>query len=332
MKIAVFGAGAIGCFVAGMMARAGFAPTLIARGPMLKAINANGLTVNFEGADFTVPLFATEDTAAAGPQDLVILTTKAHQIVGALPAIAPLIGPNTLVMPAINGIPWWYCKGLSGPQTQAIAGRDLASCDPSGRIDRLIPVDQVLGAVVYLAASIPEPGRVDTVGPKTLVIGDAGGANAAMAREVSQMLSQSGFDAPVVDDIRAAVWTKLWGNVHSNPLSVATMGTMTQICTDPKVSDVSRRIMQETEAVANAVGVTFPMTIEDRLVEGAKLGAFRTSMLQDFDKGRPIELDAILGVVSEIGSHMGIETPAIDMLYAIVKMRANVAGCYEPPA
>lgn len=331
MKIAVFGAGAIGCFVAGMMARAGLSPTLIARGAMLEAVRRDGLTVNFEGRDFTVPLQATDDTAAAGPQDLVILTTKAHQIIDALPALTPLIGPETLVMPAINGIPWWYCKGLTAPGTEKIAGRDLASCDPSGRIDAVIPVNQVLGAVVYLAASIPEPGRVDTVGPKTLLVGDAGHGNAEMARKIAELLCQSGFEAPVVDDIRAAVWTKLWGNVHSNPLSVATMGTMEQICSDPQVSDVSRRIMQETEAVANAVGVTFPMTIEDRLIEGAKLGPFRTSMLQDFDKGRPIELDAILGVVSEIGGLMGIETPAIDMLYAIVKMRASVAGCYEPP-
>lgn len=332
MKIAVFGAGAIGCFVAGMMARAGLSPTLIARGAMLEAVRGNGLTVKFEGADFTVPIRATDDTASAGPQDLVILTTKAHQIVHALPALAPLIGPDTLVMPAINGIPWWYCKGLSGPEAARIADRDLASCDPSGRIGRLIPVDRVLGAVVYLAASIPEPGRVDTVGPKTVLVGDASGNNRAATQKVSDLLRQSGFEAPVTEDIRAAVWTKLWGNVHSNPLSVATMATMAQICTDPQVSDVSRRIMRETQAVASALGVTFSMTIEDRLVEGAKLGAFRTSMLQDFDKGRPIELDAILGVVSEIGALVGIETPAIDMLYAIVRMRASVAGCYEPPA
>lgn len=331
MKIAVFGAGAIGCFIAGMMARAGFSPTLIARGQMLKAIQSQGLSVKFEGDWFTVPLEATDDTAAVGPQDLVILATKAHQIEPALPALKGLIGPETRVMPAINGIPWWYCKGLSGSAAQPVADRNLDSCDPSGRIDRMIPADRVLGAVVYLAASIPEPGRVDTIGPKTLLIGDASGKNGAMTEQVADMLRQSGFDAPVVDDIRAAVWTKLWGNVHSNPLSVATMGTMEQICTDQKVSDVSRAIMRETESVANALGVTFSMSIEDRLVEGAKLGSFRTSMLQDFDKQRPIELDAILGVVSELGARVGIDTPAIDMLYAIVRMRATVAGCYTPP-
>lgn len=332
MKIAVFGAGAIGCFVAGMMARAGMAPTLIARGPMLEAVRAGGLTVNFEGKDFTAALEATDDTAAAGPQDLVILTTKAHQIVDALPALAPLIGPDTLVMPAINGIPWWYCKGLSGQETQAIAGRNLLSCDPSGRIDRLIPIDQVLGAVVYLAASIPAPGRVETVGPKTILVGDPSGANKPMAEKVAGLLTAAGFDAPLADDIRAAAWIKLWGNVHSNPLSVATMGTMEEICTDQLVSNVSRSIMRETEAVAGAVGITFPMSIEDRLVEGAKLGPFRTSMLQDFDKKRAIELDAILGVVSELGGLVGVETPSIDMLYAIVRMRAKIEGCYTAPA
>lgn len=331
MKIAVFGAGAIGCFVAGMMARAGLAPTLIARGPMLEAVQRKGLTVLFEGQEFTVPVAATDTPEDIGPQDLVILTTKAHQIVSALPSLTPLIGKETLVMPAINGIPWWYCKGVTGPGTAQISGRDLVSCDPSGAIDRLIPVDRVIGAVVYLAASIPEPGRVDTVGPKTILVGDAVGKNTAATKTIADLLNRSGFDAPVTEDIRASVWTKLWGNVHSNPLSVVTMGTMAQMCTDPLVSNVSRAIMRETEAVANAVGVTFAMTIEDRLVEGAKLGAFRTSMLQDFDKGRLIELDAILGVVSEIGALVGLKTPTIDMLYAIVKMRASVAGCYEPP-
>lgn len=332
MRIAVFGAGAIGCYVAGMMARAGFSPTLIARGPMLEAVQAKGLTVLFEGEEFTVPLSATDDTKAAGPQDLVILTTKAHQIVNALPAIAPLIGRETRIMPAINGIPWWYCKGLSGPETDRIAGRNLASCDPSGRIDQVIPAERILGAVVYLAASIPEPGRVDTVGPKTLLVGDTSGRNAEITASVADILQKSGFEAPVAEDIRAAAWIKLWGNVHSNPLSVATMGTMEQICTDMRVSDVSRRIMEETEAVANSIGVSFPMTIDDRLAEGAKLGSFRTSMLQDFDKGRPIELDAILGVVSEIGGLVDIPTPTIDMVYALVRLRASIAGCYEAPS
>jgi len=327
VKITIFGAGAIGSFVAGVMARAGYDPTLIARGATLAALRERGLTVEIGDDKFTVPLRATDDTAALGPQDIVILATKAHQIAGALHTLAPLIGPDTVIVPAINGIPWWYCKGLSGP----LEGLDLTSCDPSGRIAAALPVSQVVGAVVYMATSIPEPGRVVSVGPLKMIVGAPTPGAEARVQPIADALAASGLQAPVSENIRADVWAKLWGNVHANPLSVATQATMIEMLSDPGVTGVSRMIMQEAAAVAGELGVFFPMSIDQRLEEASKLGSFRTSMLQDFDAGKPIELDAILGVVSELGGHLGIETPTIDALYAVVRLRAQVDGCYIAP-
>ncbi len=327
MQISIFGAGAIGSFLAGVMAKAGYDPALIARGATLSALRERGLTVEIGDDAFTVPLRATDDPAVLGPQDVVILATKAHQIAGALDTLAPLIGPETAVVPAINGIPWWYCKGLPGP----LNGLNLKSCDPTGRIDAALPASQVIGAVVYLATSIPEPGRVVSVGPLKMILGAPTPATASRVQAIADALAASGLTAPVSDDIRADVWTKLWGNVHANPLSVATQATMIEMLSDPGVTGVSRMIMQEAAQVAGKLGVTFPVTVDQRLEEASKLGSFRTSMLQDFDAGKPIELDAILGVVSELGGKLGIETPTIDALYAVVRLRAQIDGCYLAP-
>ena len=328
MKISVFGAGAIGSFIAGVLARAGYDPALIARGATLSALRERGLTVEIGDDVFTVPLRATDDAAALGPQDVVILATKAHQIAGALDTIAPLIGPETVIVPAINGIPWWYCKGLSGP----LKGLNLKSCDPAGRIDAALPVSQVIGAVVYMATSIPEPGRVVSVGPLKMILGAPVPDTAPRVQAIADALAASGLEAPVSDDIRADAWAKLWGNVHANPLSVATQATMIEMLSDPGVTGVSRMIMQEAAEVAGKLGIFFPMSIDQRLEEASKLGTFRTSMLQDFDAGKPIELDAILGVVAELGRHLGVETPTIDALYAVVRLRAELTGCYVTPA
>ncbi len=331
MKITVFGAGAIGGYLAGLLARAGRKPALIARGETLTAIQANGLTVERPGEPpFTVDLTATDDPARLGPQDMVLIATKAHQIKDALPVLTPLLGPDTAVVPAINGIPWWYCKGLDGP----LHDRDLASCDPSGAIAAAIPVEQVIGMVVYLATHCPEPGRVVSVGPQRLVIGAAtpGGRAAGMVAGLGEALDDAGFTVDRAENIRTAVWTKLLGNVHSNPLSVAAEATVIDMLRDPGMRSVSRKIMSETAAVAARLGVDFPVTIDSRLEEAEKLGAFRSSMLQDYDRTRPIELDAILGVVAELGRALGVSTETIDTVYAIVRLRAALHGCYQPPS
>lgn len=327
MKIGVFGAGAIGSFIAGMLAKADHDPVLIARGAALSAIQRQGLTVEIGEDQFNTALRATDDPESAGIQDIIFLATKAHQIVGALDNLRPMIGPETVIVPAINGIPWWYCKGLNGP----LADKDLNSCDPSGRIANDLPVEQIVGAVVYLATSIPEPGRVVSVGPLSVILGAPTPASAERAQGIASLISKSGLKGSVAEDIRAAVWAKLWGNVHANPLSVATQATMAQICSDPGISQVSRRVMTEAAVIAGKLNVTFEMTIDQRLEEASKLGAFRTSMLQDFDAGKPIELDAILGVVSELGRELGIPTPSIDTLYSIVRLRAEIEGCYIRP-
>ena len=327
MKIAIFGAGAIGCTLAGLLARQGADPLLIARGATLEAVAERGLSVKLASDAFTVSVRATDDTKAAGPQDVVILTTKAHQIAGALEALAPLIAEDTIVVPAINGIPWWYCKGLNGP----LRDIDLKSCDPNGAIDRAVPVSQVVGAVVYVASAVPAPGRVESVGPMKIVLGAPTPATADRIAPIAELLTDAGLAVPVADDIRAALWTKLWGNIHANPISVATQATMTELLSDPGVSGVSRAIMTEARDVAGKLGITFPVSIDQRLDEARELGSFRTSMLQDFDAGRPIELDAILGVASELGNQLGVATPTIDTIYAIVRLRAQLCGCYHPP-
>ncbi len=327
MKIAVLGAGAIGSFVAGQLARAGYDPVLIARGATKEAVAANGLTIEMDGELAHTPIRVTDTPSDIGEQDLVILATKAHQIVGALDTLEPMLGPDTAVAPAINGIPWWYCKGLDHP----LGGSNLASCDPSGRIAAVIGVERVIGTVVYLATSIPTPGHVKSVGPKSLIIGEALGVPSPRLSAFNAALTTAGFDVTVTEDIRAAAFIKLWGNVHSNPMSVLIQGTMTEMLGDPLIADVSRKIMEETREVAGRFDVHFPMSIDYRLEEGMKLGAFRTSMLQDFDKGQAIELDAILGVISELGRKLDVPTPSVDILYALVRRRTDLTGCYFPP-
>ncbi len=331
MKITVFGAGAIGGLIAGKIAASGQDCTLVARGETVGRLQASGLSIHERGQVYEgrPTVLDSADTASAGPQDIVILATKAHHLEAALPAITPLVGPQTIIVPAINGIPWWYTHGTDRKQ---IAERTLVSVDPGGKLAAALPAAQMVGCVVYIAADIPRPGTINSVGPRRLMLGDVATAGNAMSGKVAKVLEKADFRAPFGDDIRQQVWVKLWGNIHANPISVLTAATMEQTIDDPHVRAVSRTMMAETEAVASALDIDLGMSIDERLDQGKGLGAFKTSMLQDFEKGRSIELDAILGAVIELADWLSIDTPMLKAIYGLTRLRAITAGCYEGPA
>lgn len=330
MKIAIFGAGAIGGLIAGKIAASGQDCTLVARGEAVARLNETGLSVTERGQVYTgrPAVIDSADTGDLGPQDVLVLATKAHHIEAALPAIAQLIGPETTIVPAINGIPWWYTYGV---EQEALAGRQLLSVDPNGTLADVFPADQVVGCVVYIAAEIAAPGAINSVGPRRLMLGGATSKAHSRASKAAAILEAADFRAPIDENIHKTVWVKLWGNLHSNPISVLTTATMKETTSDPYVREVSRRMMVEAAAVASACGVDLGLSIDDRLDQGLKLGDFKTSMLQDFENGRTIELDAILGAVMEIATWLSVDTPMLNAIYGLTRLRASTAGCYAAP-
>jgi len=330
MNIAIFGAGAIGSTIAGKLSASGQRCTVVARGETVERLNKIGLTVTERGQTYkgSPTVIDSTRTASLGHQDIVFLATKAHQIESALPMIKPLIGPDTLIVPAINGLPWWYTYGL---EQEALAGKRLMSVDPSGALTAAFPADQVIGCVVYIAAELTEPGVINSVGPRRLMLGGATQTGQGKVETVVKVLEAADFRAPANEDIRKSVWVKLWGNLHANPISVLTAATMQQTAGDPYIRGVSRAMMAEAAAVATACGVDLGLSIDERLDQGQGLGNFKTSMLQDFEKGRSIELDAILGAVMEMATWLSIETPMLDAVYGLTRLRAITAGCYTKP-
>ena len=327
MKITVFGAGAIGCVVAGRMASAGLDAKLIARGETLKAIQNQGLTLLTGEDRETVKLHATDDTTLVGAQDLVIISLMANTIRPALPAILPLIGPNTTVVAAQNGIPWWYFHALPGDWPNV----HLDSLDPGGQIWKAIGPEKVLGCTVRMSASLPEPGTARYSEYQTYNLGEPDGSESDRLLAAAAAFATAGFSAPIDMDIRTSVWSKICSNIGVNPISVICNATMEQMCNEPRVCDVMRAILREVLAVTQKLGVELPADVEENVARGARLGAFRTSTLQSFDRGKPIEVDSIVRAVSEIGRMVGVPTPQIDCVYALTRLRADVAGCYLAP-
>ncbi|WP_374372492.1 2-dehydropantoate 2-reductase [Dongia sp.] len=322
MRIAIYGAGAIGGLMGAHLARAGEDVTLIARGPHLAAMQANGLTVLNASGEFNVRPRATDDPAVAGIQDYIIIALKAQSVPAIADKLTPMIGPDTAVVMAVNGVPWWYFHGLAGP----LKDKRLVSVDPGDRQWDLIGPERVIGCVVYPAAEIVEPGRLKHVEGDRFTLGEPGGEKSERILALSRALIASGLKAPVRPDIRTEIWVKLWGNVAFNPLTALTGATLDVICTEPGTRAVAKAMMLEAEAIANALGVKMPVDIERRIDGAAAIGAHKTSMLQDFERGRPIELDAIVGAVSELGRLVAVPTPTIDMIYALTKQKAKVAG------
>jgi 2-dehydropantoate 2-reductase len=324
MKICIFGAGAIGGYMGAKLAGAGAEVSLVARGPHLAAMRANGLTLIEEEGTTNVPVTASDNAADLGPQDYVIVTLKAHSVPPVVPKMQPLIGPETTIVSGVNGVPWWYFHKIGGP----LEGTRLASVDPGDAQWNGFGPDRVLGCVVYPAAEVIEPGVVKHIEGNRFSLGEPDGSKSERALRLSEALSAAGLKAPVRPRLRDEIWVKLWGNLSFNPISALTHATLDVLCTDPGTRGVARAMMLEAQEIAEKLGVKFPIDVDRRIEGGAAVGAHRTSMLQDLDAGRPMEIDALVGSVQELGRVTDTPTPAIDTVLALVQLRAKVAGLY----
>ncbi len=324
MKLCIYGAGAIGGLLGAKLAAAGEAVTLIARGPHLAAMQSKGLTLVEEGKTLVTRPAATDDPAKAGPQDVVIITLKAPGVPAIAERMQPLLGPDTVVVTAMNGVPWWYFHGLEGPYRD----RRIACLDPDGRLERAIETRRIIGCVVYPAAAIAEPGVVHHQYGNRFMLGEPDGRKTERIEALARVLTKAGFKAPVRPKIRDDIWIKLWGNLSFNPVSALTQATLVRIATDPGTRGVIRSMMAEAERIGRKLGVEFSVDIETRIGWAADVGEHRTSMLQDLEQGRAMEIDALLGAVVEMGDLVGVETPILDVVLALVVQRARLAGAY----
>lgn len=325
MKICVFGAGAIGGYMGVKLAQAGADVSLVARGPHLSAMRENGLTlIEVEGAPQTVKVSASDNPADLGPQDYVIVTLKAHSVPPVVPKMRPLIGENTTIVSGVNGVPWWYFHKIGSD----LEGTRLATVDPgNAQWDGFGP-DRVLGCVVYPAAEVSEPGTIRHIEGNRFSLGEPDGSTSDRATALSRALSAAGLRAPVRPRLRDEIWVKLWGNLSFNPISALTHATLDVLCTDEGTRPVARNMMLEAQEIAEKLGVRFPIDVDRRIAGGAAVGAHRTSMLQDLEQGRPMEIDALVGSVQELGRVTNTPTPTIDTVLALIKLRARSAGSY----
>jgi 2-dehydropantoate 2-reductase len=324
LKICIFGAGAIGGYMAAKLAQVGADVSLVARGPHLAAMQARGLTLIEDGQTTTHPVRAAENPADLGPQDYVIITLKAHSVPAVVPRMQPLIGPDTTVVMGVNGVPWWYFHGIGGPHE----GTRLASVDPGDAQWTGLTPQRVLGCVVYPAAEVSEPGTIHHIEGNRFTLGEPDGSRSDRAVRLSDALQAAGLKAPVRPRIRDEIWVKLWGNLSFNPISALTHATLDVLCTDPGTRAVARGMMLEAQTIAEKLGVKFPIDVDRRIDGGAAVGAHRTSMLQDLDAGRPMEIDALVSAVAELGQLTGTPTPILDTVLALIRLRARVAGLY----
>jgi 2-dehydropantoate 2-reductase len=327
LSIAVLGAGAIGSAVAFALARAGLDPTLIARGATLAAIRRDGLRVDRPEGGGAVWLEASDDPAALGPQDLVIGALKAQDWPAALPALLPLIGPQTALLPAVNGVPWWYFDGIR----HRLAGARVAAVDPDGALIAALPAQTVVGAVVYMGVTRVAPGVANWTSGDRFVIGEAAGPPGLRIHRVAEALRRAGFRVAISDDIRGEIWAKLLGNAPFNSLSAIARACVDEIMHDPGLSRIALRSMHEVAAVAAALGAPSAIPVEERFRMNAELGAFRTSMLQDFEAGRPLELGALIDAVVEIGGEVGVATPMTEALGALARRAVGLRDRLTSP-
>ena len=322
MKIAIYGAGAIGGYLAAELALAGEDVSIVARGPHLQAIQERGLKLLIEGQEKLARVRATEEPGEIGAQDYVILTLKAHSVAPVVDRMRPLLGPETAIVTAQNGILWWYFYKLKGPWEN----QRLEIADPGGKIWDGLGPERAIGCVVYPSCEIVEPGVVRHIDGKRFMLGEPDGAKSERVTALSKILTSAGLKAPVRTRIRDDIWLKLWGNVSFNPVSAVTGATLEEMTRDPATREVIRKMMLEAESVARSLGVEFPVDVDTRIGWGAEVGAHKTSMLQDLEKGRPMEIDALVASVSELGRLASVATPTIDTLLALVRLRARTAG------
>jgi 2-dehydropantoate 2-reductase len=317
MKFAIIGAGAIGGLVAARLALAGEDVTVIARGANLQAIRQRGLKlIGKDGQERVAQVQATDDYAAAGVHDVVILGMKAQQVEAVLDRLPHLIGRDTLVVPMQNGIPFWYFQRHGGPHEGSI----VRSVDPQGAILATIPAAQVIGCVVYPAAELVAPGVVQHVEGERFPLGELDGSTSERITRLSQSFERAGLKAPVLADIRAEMWLKLWGNLTFNPISALTQATLVDICRFPQTRELAAEMMREAQAVAGQLGISFRVPLEKRIAGAEAVGKHKTSMLQDIEARRATEIDALVGSVIELARLTGTPTPHIDAAYALVKL------------
>jgi 2-dehydropantoate 2-reductase len=321
MKIAIIGAGAIGGYVGVKLALAGEDVTFIVRGANLEALRKNGMKlIMHDGSEHVARgVNATNDYAAAGVQDLVILAMKAHQLEAAVDDLPRLIGPQTLIVTMQNGLPFWYFHDHGG----VLAGTPVKSVDPSGRIGAAIPARQIIGCVVYPASELVAPGVVRHIEGDRFPLGELDGSLSARVQRVADCFIKAGFKSPVLEDIRAEIWLKLWGNLTFNPISALSHATLVDICQFPLTRELAAAMMSEAQAVASRLGITLRVSIDKRIAGAEKVGKHKTSMLQDIEAGRAPEIDALVGSIVELGRLTHTPTPHIDTVYALVKLLAR---------
>ncbi|MCA3362454.1 MAG: 2-dehydropantoate 2-reductase [Roseomonas sp.] len=324
MKICIFGAGAIGGLMGAKLAAKGDVDvTFIARGPHLAAMRENGVKLISDGAEQIVHPRCVESAAEAGPQDYVLVTLKAHSLPSAAKQMQPLLGPDTAIVSAVNGIPWWYFHGLGG----AYEGRIVQSVDPEGQVSALLPPSRAIGCIVYPAAEVTAPGVIEHSYGDRFSLGEPDGSRSPRAQALSEALIAAGFKAPVRPKIRDELWVKLWGNMAFNPISALTTATLDVLTGDEGQRGVARAMMLEGQRVAEALGVRFAIDVDKRIAGAAEVGAHKTSMLQDLERGRPMEIEALLGAVVELADWVGEAAPISRTVLALVRARARAAGC-----
>jgi 2-dehydropantoate 2-reductase len=324
VRIGIFGAGAIGGFLGAKLAAAGAEVTFIARGPHLAAMQANGVRLISGGETVTVRPRCLADPGEAGVQDYMVVTLKAHGLPRAAPQIARMMGPQSALVTGINGVPYWYFYGLDGPHRD----RRVEAVDHGGRLWDILPPSQAIGCVVYPAAEVVEPGVIAHTYGDRFSLGEPDGSRSARVEALSKLLIGAGLKAPVRPRIRDEIWVKLWGNLAFNPLSALTLTTLDRLTRAPDLREVCRAMMLEAKAVAEALGTRFAIDVDRRIDGAAEVGEHKTSMLQDLERGRPMEIDALLGAVVELGQVVGHDTPLCRAVLALVRERARRAGCY----
>jgi len=324
MRIAIFGAGAIGGLVGAKLVLKGEADvSLIARGTHLAVMRDKGLTLKDEAGETTVKVRATDQPAELGPQDYVFLALKAHSLPGILDSLKPLLGAHTAVVTAQNGVPWWYFYKHGG----IYENLRIDAVDPQGRIWDAIGPERAIGCVVHPAAEIEAPGTIRHVEGDRLPLGEPSGEKTERTAVLAKLLVDAGFRAPIRPQIRNEIWVKLWGNLSLNPVSALTGGTLEEICSDPGTRTIIRAMMVEAQAIGEKLGANFGVDVDRRIAGAAAVGAHKTSMLQDLELGRPMEIDALVTAVQEFGRLTGLATPTIDVVQALVRQRARLAGC-----
>jgi 2-dehydropantoate 2-reductase len=322
MKVCIAGAGAIGAFIGTRLALAGESQvSVLARGATLEAIRQHGLRLQEGGTVHAAPVAASDNAADLGVQDLVVIAVKGPALAAVAQACRPLIGPHTLLLPAMNGVTWWFGAGCA-----AIGDAPLDSIDPGGRIAAVLPLAQVIGCVVHASVATEGGGLARHVMGQGLIIGEPLGGVSDRVAKLAGLLQRAGFDTTASPDIRREIWFKLWGNMTMNPVTALTGATVDKVLDDPLTRAFCSQAMLEAQAVGARIGCAIDQTPEDRHAIARKLGAFKTSMLQDVEAGRPVELEALVGAVRELAVRVGVATPTIDTLYGLARLQARVRG------